>query len=132
MTRYGQAPWGDRVPASRVPSYSRFRKSTTTDVVIIGGGLTGCATAYAFAAAGLSVILLEADRIGRGATSLAGGWISGDPGVPFAEAEKLLGLRGARGGFRAWRRAALEFETLLRRLNIKCQLEPRTALTIAQ
>ena len=131
MSRHGQAPWGDRFPASRVPSYPRFRKPATVDAVIIGGGLTGCAAAYAFAAAGINVILLEADKIGRGATSLSAGWISDDPGVPFAEAEKLLGLRAARGGFQAWRRAAIEFSTLLRKLNIKCELEKTTALTIA-
>ena len=70
MSRYGQAPWGDRVPASRVPSHPRHRTLATADVVIIGGGLTGCATAYAFAAAGIDVVLLEADRLGQGATSL--------------------------------------------------------------
>src|SRR5215467_14311318 len=126
MIRYGRAPWGDRFPASRVPSYPRHRQPLTADAVdavIVGGGLTGCAAAYAFAAAGLNVVLLEADRIGRGATSLAAGWISDDPGVPFAEAENLLGLRAARGGFQAWRRAAIEFSTLLRKLNIKCYLE---------
>lgn len=135
MIRYGRAPWGDRLPASRIPSYPRFRKPARVDVVdavVIGGGLTGCATAYAFAAAGINVILLEAERIGRGATSLTAGWISDDPGVPFAEAEHLLGLRAARGGFQAWRRAAIEFSTLLRKLNIKCHLEPSTSLTIAQ
>src|SRR5256885_10674007 len=99
MIRFGRAPWGDRFPASRVPSYSRHRKPLTADVVIIGGGLTGCATAYTFAAAGIDVVLLEADRIGRGSTSLAAGWIADDPGVPFAEAENLLGIRAARGGF---------------------------------
>ena len=134
MIRYGRAPWGDRFPASRVPSYPRHRQPLSTDAVdavIVGGGLTGCATAYSFAAAGLKVVLLEDDRIGRGATSLSAGWISDDPGVPFAEAENLLGRRVARNGFQAWRRAALDFEALLRRLNIKCYLEPQTALTIA-
>jgi glycine/D-amino acid oxidase-like deaminating enzyme len=134
MIRYGRSPWGDRFPASRVPSHPRHRKPFTTDaadVVIVGGGLTGCATAYAFAAAGIKVTLLEADRLGRGGTSLSAGWISDDPGVPFAEAENLLGRRVARDGFQAWRRAALDFSALLRRLNIKCYLEPRTALTIA-
>ncbi len=37
----------------------------------------------------------------------------------------------AHDGFKAWRRASLEFASLLRRLNIKCELEPATALTIA-
>src|SRR5215475_11125248 len=134
MIRYGRAPWGDRFPASRVPSYPRHRQPLAADAgdaVIVGGGLTGCAAAYAFAAAGLKVVLLEGDRIGRGATNLSAGWISDDPGVPFAEAENLLGRRVARSGFQAWRRAALDFSALLRRLDIKCYLEPQTALTIA-
>jgi glycine/D-amino acid oxidase-like deaminating enzyme len=134
MIRYGRSPWGDRFPASRVLTYPRHRTPLTTDavdVVIVGGGLTGCATAYAFAAAGIKVALLEADRVGRGSTSLSAGWISDDPGVPFAEAENLLGRRVARNGFQAWRRAALDFAALLRRLKIKCYLEPQTALTIA-
>ena len=131
MIRYGRAPWGDRFPASRVPSYPRHRQPSTADVVVVGGGLTGCTTAYAFATAGINVVLLEADRIGRGSASMAAGWISDDPGVPFAEAENLLGRRVARNGFQAWRRAALDFSALLRRLDIKCHLEPHTALTIA-
>jgi len=137
MIRYGRPLWGDRFPASRVPSYPRFRGPSSpsagdvADVVIIGGGLTGCAAAYAFAAAGVKAVLLEADRIGRGNTSASAGWISDDPGVPFAEAANLLGVRIARHGFEAWRRAALDFSALLRRLDIKCHLEPHTALTIA-
>src|ERR1051325_527641 len=125
MIRYGPAPWSDRFPASRVPSYPRHRAAVskgasgaadTADVVIVGGGLTGCAAAYAFAGAGVGVILLESDRIGRGNTSTSAGWISDDPGVPFAEAAHLLGVRIARHGFEAWRRAALDFSALLRRL----------------
>jgi glycine/D-amino acid oxidase-like deaminating enzyme len=137
MIRYGRAPWGDRFPASRVPSYPRHRAAApgdsadVVDVVIVGGGLTGCATAYAFAAAGVNVMLLEADRIGRSNTSASAGWISDDPGVPFAEAANLLGVRTARHGFEAWRRAALDFSALLRRLDVKCYLEPHSALTIA-
>src|SRR5215467_12202677 len=137
MIRYGRVPWGDRFPASRVPSYPRFRalRATgaveTVDVVIVGGGLTGCAAAYALAAAGVKAILLEADRVGRGNSIASAGWISDDPGVPFAEAANLLGVRIARHGFEAWRRAALDFSALLRRLEIKCYLEPHSALTIA-
>ncbi len=84
-----------------------------------------------FAAAGVNVVLLEADRIGRGNTMASAGWISDDPGVPFAEAADLLGVRVARHGFEAWRRASLDFSALLRRLDIKCHLEPHSSLTIA-
>ncbi|HEV8382225.1 MAG TPA: FAD-dependent oxidoreductase, partial [Gemmatimonadales bacterium] len=87
-TKYGRSPWLDQFPKSRVPSYPRHRGTEPVDVVIIGGGLTGCATAYAFAVAGAKVMLLEAEQIGRGATALSSGWISEDPGVPFGDLEK--------------------------------------------
>src|SRR6185295_11997045 len=99
MTRYGRSPWIDRFPKSRLPSYSRHRGHLDTDVVIVGAGLTGCATAYAFAAAGLKVALLDAARVGRGSSGSALGWIADTPGVSFQQVETAVGLRNAR---RAW------------------------------
>jgi glycine/D-amino acid oxidase-like deaminating enzyme len=131
MTKYGRSPWLDNFPKSRVPSYGRQSGPMTADVVIVGGGLTGCATAYACAAAGRKVVLLEADRIGRGSTAFSPGWIADEPGVPFASVENLLGLRAARHVWRVWRRAALDFSALLRRLNVRCHLEPRRSVTLA-
>src|ERR1035437_257187 len=99
MTRYGRSPWTDQFPKSRVPAHPRQRGTFATDVVIIGGGLTGCATAYALAAAGVKVALGEAASIGCGASGSTGGWISEDPGVPFVDLEKTHGLRGAQHVF---------------------------------
>ena len=98
---------------------------------MIGGGLTGCAAAYAFAAAGIGVVLLEADRIGRGTSAMAAGWVAEDPGVSFVQVERMLGLRAARHAWQSWRRAALDFMALIRRLDIKCDLEARGALAVA-
>ena len=96
MTKYGRSPWTDRLPRSRVPSYPRLKGRHEIDVVIIGGGLTGCATAYAFAAAGIKVALVEASQIGRGASSLSSGWVSDDPGASF-----VAGAANARPSRRA-------------------------------
>jgi glycine/D-amino acid oxidase-like deaminating enzyme len=131
MSHYGLPPFVDRFPSSRVPSYPRHKGPLTTDVAIVGGGLTGCAAAYAFAAAGVHVALVEAEQIGRGSTSAVAGWMSEDPGVGFVEVEKMIGLRLARHAFHAWRRAALDFSALLRRLDVTCHLEPQSALTVA-
>jgi glycine/D-amino acid oxidase-like deaminating enzyme len=100
--------------------------------VVVGGGLTGCVTAYAFAAAGVKVILLEAGQIGRGTTAYQSGWVSEEPGVRFADLEKAIGTRGAGRAFQMWRRAALDFAALLRRLDVKCDLQPHPALTLAR
>jgi glycine/D-amino acid oxidase-like deaminating enzyme len=132
MIKYGRSPWIDGVPKSRVPSYPRHRGSTTVPVVIVGAGLTGAATAYAFAAAGLDVVVLEANQVSRGTTSTGNGWISADPGVPFAVVDDALGLRAARHGFHAWRRASLDAVTLIRRLGIHCDLHQQSTLSLAQ
>jgi glycine/D-amino acid oxidase-like deaminating enzyme len=130
MTTY-RSPWLDWFPKSRVPAYPQHRGSLPAGVVVVGGGLTGCLTAYALAAAGENVVLLEADRIGRGTTAAASGWISEEPGVPFSELERAIGRRLARQAWQAWRRAALDFSALLRRLDVKGRLEPHGAVTIA-
>src|SRR3954471_2066854 len=129
--RYGRSPWIDQFPKSRVPSYPRHRGPLNIDAVIVGGGLTGCATAYAFAAAGVKVALLEADRVGRGSSGSSAGWIADDPGASLVEVEKALGLRAARYAWQAWRRAALDFGALIRRLDIPCRFEPRHTLVTA-
>jgi glycine/D-amino acid oxidase-like deaminating enzyme len=132
MTHYGRSPWLDQFPASRMPSYPRQRGSMTMDAVVVGGGLTGCATAYALAAAGLRVALVEAAQVGQGSTALSAGWISEDPGVAFGELETAIGLRAARQVFQSWRRASLDFVALLRRLDVKCHLETHPAVTLAR
>lgn len=131
MTKYGRSPWLERVPRTRVPSYPRHRGDLAVDVAIIGGGLTGCATAYAFAAAGIKVVLVEAGRVGQGGSSASGGWIADDPGANFADVEKLIGLRAARHAWRAWRRAALDFASLIRRLDVTCDLDARGSLVVS-
>ena len=131
MTKYGRSPWLDAFPNSRVPAYPRQRGDMQTEAIIVGGGLTGCTTAYAFAAAGVKVLLLEADQIGRGATAFSSGWIVEEPGLAFGDLEKAVGLRGARYACQVWRRAALDFISLLRRLDIKCQLEEHGSALVA-
>lgn len=48
----------------------------TADVIIIGGGIIGCATAYYLAKKNVSVIVLEKDKsIGNGGSSRNGGGV---------------------------------------------------------
>ena len=131
MTKYGRSPWIDQFPKSRVPSYPRQRGPAKTDVVIAGGGLTGCAAAYAFAAAGVKVMLVEAGQIGRGSTAASRGWIADDPGIALSDLENVIGKRDAVRSWKAWRRSALDFAGLLRRLNVKCDLQSQPIVTVA-
>lgn len=59
--------------ATASPVCEGLHESAVADVVIIGGGLTGCRTALGLAEAGMSVALLEANDIGWGASGRSGG-----------------------------------------------------------
>lgn len=131
MTIYGRSPWVQSFPKTRVPEYPKHRGNDASDVVIIGGGLTGCAAAYAFAAAGVKVTLLEAAQVGHGSSGSASGWINEDPAAGFADLERAIGLRNAKRAFQAWRRASLDFASLLRRLDVKCFIEAHPSVTAA-
>lgn len=126
-TRYGTSPWL-HLPPSRVPAFSRYRGARAADVVIVGGGLTGCAAAYLCANAGLTTILLEQDRIGQARTSRGVGLLTPEPGPSFREVTSAHGLKAARRVFDAWRRGALEGAALLRRLRVPCALDRRDTI----
>jgi glycine/D-amino acid oxidase-like deaminating enzyme len=130
-TRYGVSPWIDRLPGSRRPEYSRLRGAQTAQVAIVGGGLTGCLTAYACAVAGLKVMLIEGDRLGQGASARVAGLLLAEPGPSFRDVEKLHGVRAARTVFDTWRRASLEGGALLRRLKITCGLHSLDDLLVS-
>ena len=49
---------------------------TTTRVCIIGGGLAGISTALGLAERGIPCVLLEAKRLGWGASGRNGGFVS--------------------------------------------------------
>jgi glycine/D-amino acid oxidase-like deaminating enzyme len=130
-TRYGVSPWIENVPRTRRPDLPRLRGELTTRVAIIGGGVTGCATAYACAVAGLAPILIEADRIGQGSAGRGAGLLLPEPGPSFRDLSARHGLRSARRIFESWRRASLDAAALIRRLKISCGLEPCDHVTVA-
>ena len=130
-TRYGSSPWIHALASPR-PAYPRFRGARAADVVIIGAGITGCAVAYACAVVGLDTLVLEAERVGQGATGRGAGLLASDPGPSFRASAAAHDLRDARRVFEAWRRGAVEGAALLRRLRVNCQLTPRDGLLVAR
>lgn len=124
MPGYGSRYWEDRTADNRRRAYGRFRGDAVADVVVIGGGLTGCAAAYALVSAGLDVVLLEAGRLAAGATAGGIGAILPQPDAQFASVEAAAGVRAARIGWQEARRSALELASVLRKLPTRSDLEP--------
>ena len=129
-TRYGDSPWVSDVPKRRRPDFPRYRGTETYPAVIVGGGLSGCLTAYAFAAAGIKVALFEADRLGLAGASRGPGVLRGEATASYRDIESRYGRRAARAMFDSSRRAVLDLATTARRLGVKGGVEVVPALRV--
>ena len=58
--------WVESTPQTNYPSLS---KDINTDVLIIGGGITGIATAYMLSKSDLNITIVEADKMAMGITA---------------------------------------------------------------
>src|SRR5438046_3117739 len=97
--------WWDTAPALRADSHSRRQKlevrSQKCDVAIVGAGYTGLAAALQLARAGASVMVLERDHVGAGASSRNGGQVLTGLRLGPATLLSRYGEHGARALFDA-------------------------------
>jgi glycine/D-amino acid oxidase-like deaminating enzyme len=83
------------------------RLEAPPDVVVVGGGMTGCSAALALARAGLRVRLHEAREIASGASGRNGGFALRGAAAPYDAIAASLGRERAAALWR-WTEAAIE------------------------
>jgi gamma-glutamylputrescine oxidase len=88
-----QATVGER------PSYPSLDGSRSVDVAIVGGGFTGLQAAYTLAKRGVSVALLEAYRLGDGASGRNGGQFGTGQRAWPEEIEAKIGFERSKALF---------------------------------
>ena len=108
------------------PTYPSLQTNLDVDVAIVGGGHTGVATALELAERGVSVALLEAGRIGDGATGRNGGQVTGSLSGLTAMRRQLSSRIGENTADHFIRELRWQAQTLIRervaRYNIGCGL----------
>ncbi|MEM8750677.1 MAG: FAD-binding oxidoreductase [Pseudomonadota bacterium] len=78
------------------PTYAPLSGDVTCDVVIVGGGFCGLSAALELARAGTRVVLLEAHRVGDGASGRNGGQMGSGQNKDAVALEKSLGFERAK------------------------------------
>src|SRR4051794_22532580 len=95
--------------AIAAPPISVLDRSRTTDVLVIGAGYLGLSAALHLAEAGVSVVALDAEAPGWGASGRNGGQII--PGLKY-DPDELEAMLGHERGERLWRFAGATADTV--------------------
>ena len=93
------------------------------DVCVIGGGFTGLSAALNLAEQGLDVVLLEAERIGFGASGRNGGLIGSGQRKGVLELEKQFGFERSRILWDLAEAAKTEIRDRVAKHDIACDLQ---------
>lgn len=94
------------------------------DVCVIGGGFTGLSSALHLAERGYSVILLEAQKVGWGASGRNGGLVCTGQRKGQAELEEMLGEGDARLLWDYAEEAKATMRGLIKKHDIQCDYKP--------
>ena len=124
--------WLDQTGAR--PTRRALQGTTDADVCIVGGGFTGLWTAYELRRAdpSLSVVVLEAEHVGFGASGRNGGWVLGKLSGSAAAWRRRGGPDAPRAMERAINATVGEIAAAISREGIECDWQQGGSLTVAQ
>ncbi len=115
--------------ATALPRFATLKGAVKADVCVVGGGYTGLSAALHLAEAGRDVVLVEAQRVGFGASGRNGGQLGSGQRVEQDDLEQMLGTGHARQLWQMGQEAKALVKSLITRHDIDCHLKPGVAHT---
>ena len=109
----------------QLPQYEPLRQDMKTDVLIIGGGITGILCADRLREAGASCVLVEARSLCGGITGNTTAKITVQHGLIFSKLLREFGTERTQMYLRANREALERYRTMCR--TIECDFEEQTS-----
>ncbi len=114
--------WSESV---QLPQFEALQGSRTTDVLIVGGGMTGVLCAYFLQEKGVDYILVEGNRICSGVTKNTTAKITAQHGLIYGKLLKHDGAEKTRMYLEANQRAVEKYYQLCQ--DIDCNFEDKTS-----
>lgn len=106
-------------------------EDTRCDVLIVGCGITGSLMAEHLTRQGLDVVIVDRELPGRGSTAASTSMLLWEIDRSLRELTSLYGYERAARAYRASFEAVHGLKTLVRRLNLPCEMRDKDSLYLA-
>lgn len=98
-------------------TYPKLERSIKTDVVIIGGGISGALTAYYLVKAGIDCIVVDGRTIGLGSTCASTSLLQYELDLPLSVLSTQIGSKDAEYVYKVSSRAIDTLESIASKIN---------------
>lgn len=115
----------------KVKNYKSLEEDVSTEVCVIGGGITGISTAYYLAKKGLNVIVIEKDFLASKTTGHTTGKVSIQHGLFYKYLVDTYGTKYAESYLKANNKAIINIEKIIEKEKIDCDFEKRDSFIFA-
>ena len=115
-----------------LPAFPSLDGHVQADAAVIGGGITGLLTTHLLRREGVSVVLLEADRMGGGQTSGTTAKLTAQHGLKYHSLIQNIGIKAAGQYAQANLEAVKRLRRLVQEWEIDCDFQDCTAYLYTQ
>ncbi|MFP9099163.1 NAD(P)/FAD-dependent oxidoreductase [Flavobacterium sp. RHBU_24] len=100
-------------------TFPKLEHDLETDVIILGGGISGALARYYLVEAGVKCVTLDARTIGLGSTSASTSLLQYEIDVPLYELTRMIGREKAERAYKLCARAIDELAKITKKVGIK-------------
>ena len=122
--------WDDSIDFTA--NYNILNKDLSTDVCIIGGGITGISTGYYLYKNNVKFILLERNTICSNTSKFSTAKITSQHGLIFHDIVKKYGIKKAQKYLEANNMAIKNIEDIINKENIDCDFKKQDSFVFTQ
>ena len=104
-------------------SYPSIDQDFNTEILIIGGGITGALIAYKLINEGKKVLLVDRRDICNGSTAASTALLQYEIDIPLHELIKIKGLECAVDSYKSGKQAIFDLRTIIETIKSDCEFE---------
>ena len=131
-TGFMKEPESYWIASTDTTNYPTLEEDITVDVAIVGGGITGITCGYLLKKEGLTVAIIEADRIVKGTTGHTTAKITSQHDLIYDKMIKQLGMDKAKQYAQSNEEAIQLITKIIKEENIDCDFRPQSAYIYTQ